>query len=254
MIFYFSACGNSKYVATRVSRATNDELLKIDNCLKNNKVSFDFQKIDRVGIVVPVYFLGLPNIVNEFLKKVNFKNYDNSYFFTIITFGTTTGVASQAVRKILEKKHIKLNAAFCVKYPDTFTPIFNVSNKKATLKKVSKAEEKVDKIIKKIINKEDGNFILNKILYRIAMKIHQFQYKRNNNTDNFKVTDLCISCGICEKKCPVNAIEMKDGRPIWVMRECVLCLGCLHRCPVSAIEFGKKTKNHGKYLNPNVKI
>lgn len=35
---------------------------------------------------------------------------------------------------------------------------------------------------------------------------------------------------------------------------CVMCLGCLHRCPKFAIQYGKNTKKHGQYTNPNVKI
>lgn len=254
MIFYFSACGNSKYVATRVASATDDEILSIDSCLNNHNLSFDLASIGRIGIVVPVYFLGLPNIVNEFLEKVNFKNSDNSYFYTIITYGTTTGAASQFVKKAFEKKSIKINAAFCVKYPDTFVPLFNVSNKTAINKKVSKAEPKVNKIIEKILNKDTGNFIINKIPYKSAVKQYQKQYKKNNNTNNFKVDDSCISCGLCEKQCPVAAIKLRDGKPVWIKSECVLCLGCLHRCPVAAIEFGKNSKKHGQYLNLNVKF
>ena len=32
-----------------------------------------------------------------------------------------------------------------------------------------------------------------------------------------------------------------------------MCLGCLHRCPEFAIQYGKNTKKHGQYMNPNVK-
>ena len=40
-----------------------------------------------------------------------------------------------------------------------------------------------------------------------------------------------FGCGLCAKKCPVQAIEMRDGKPVWVKDKCVMCLGCLHRCP-----------------------
>ena len=55
-------------------------------------------------------------------------------------------------------------------------------------------------------------------------------------------------------KCPVNAIEMKNKRPVWVKEKCVMCLGCLHRCPKFAIEYGKNTTKHGQYTHPNVKV
>ena len=33
-----------------------------------------------------------------------------------------------------------------------------------------------------------------------------------------------------------------------------MCLGCLHRCPKFAIQYGSRTKKHGQYTNPKVKV
>ena len=47
---------------------------------------------------------------------------------------------------------------------------------------------------------------------------------------------------------------MRDKKPVWVKDKCVMCLGCLHRCPKFAIQYEDKTKTHGQYTNPNVKV
>ncbi|BEP30026.1 DUF362 domain-containing protein [Helicovermis profundi] len=46
--------------------------------------------------------------------------------------------------------------------------------------------------------------------------------------------DKCISCGLCVKKCDVDAIEIKDFAII-DDKKCVGCAGCIAVCPVGAI-------------------
>lgn len=79
----------------------------------------------------------------------------------------------------------------------------------------------------------------------------------NNNkrrTAHFRAEESCVGCGLCAKKCPVQAIEMRERKPVWVKEKCALCLGCLHRCPKFAIQYGKNTQRHGQYKNPNVTL
>ena len=72
------------------------------------------------------------------------------------------------------------------------------------------------------------------------------------NTDGIN-PDGCQNVRIA--KCPVGAIQMKEGYPVWKSEECEMCLGCLHRCPKFAISYGNgKTNRHGQYKNPYTKV
>lgn len=77
--------------------------------------------------------------------------------------------------------------------------------------------------------------------------------KFERNPKSFSVSSTCTSCGICEKVCPTKTIQLKDSLPTW-NGDCAQCLACINYCPVKAINYGDKTKNKGRYTNPNIKI
>lgn len=50
----------------------------------------------------------------------------------------------------------------------------------------------------------------------------------------YKINEECISCGICESECPVNAISAGDDIYIIDADLCTDCGACADVCPVSA--------------------
>ena len=62
-ILYFTGTGNSLAVAKRFDA----ELLSIPQLLKNNNYNIE---ADAVGIVYPVYYNAVPNIVERYLRNV----------------------------------------------------------------------------------------------------------------------------------------------------------------------------------------
>jgi len=48
--------------------------------------------------------------------------------------------------------------------------------------------------------------------------------------------DKCIGCGICEKRCPANAIMVIKEKAVINMDKCIRCYVCQEVCPENAIE------------------
>ncbi len=245
MILYFSATGNSKYVAKRIAEAVGDEIVSIPECVDEGR--FDFE--DRtIGMVVPTYFWCLPSIVDEFLEKANLCA---EYLYFVATYGTTPGATGVLANNKLKGRNF--DAYFSVQMVDTYTPMFDISTKEAQDKFLAKTEEMIDDVISGVKAKRQVSHMKGRTPAFLSTLVAKRIYdNRGRKTSRFSVEDTCIGCGLCEKKCPVHAIKVQGGRPKWVKETCVMCLGCLHRCPKFSIQCGPKTKAHGQYVNPNV--
>lgn len=250
MILYFSATGNSKYVAERIAESLNDKAISIEQqsteiTLKENEV---------LGIVTPTNWWELPILTREFIQKLTIHSNRKPYLFIVSTYGTTAGASGEDAKHELKRRGYDLSAAFSIKMPDNWTPIFDLSDSEDVKKQNEAAEVLLETLIKRIQKKEMGNQQEHKTPYFIKPITNAFlNYERK--TKHLYVEDTCIGCGLCAKKCPVQAIEIQDKKPVWVKDQCAMCLGCLHRCPKFAIQYGNgKTKQHGQYKHPKTRV
>lgn len=251
MVFYFSATGNCKHVAEQI--ANGDRLIAVADCMKSGETSFALLENENIGFVFPTYFWGLPSIVTDFLESLTLQMNGTHYTYLVATYGTTTGQMAEMADKILKSKGVSLDARFSVKMPDTWTVMFDLSDKEKVAAKNAAAEKEIAEIAEQIKSRDIGNHIKSEVPYVMAACFHSV-YGNARKTSHLSAGTSCIGCGLCEKKCPVQAIEMENGRPVWIKDKCVMCLGCLHRCPGFAIQYGSKTRKHGQYRNPNTKL
>lgn len=253
MIIYFSATGNNKYLAQKIADNTGDDIISIIRCIKENIFEINIPENESLGIIVPTYFWGLPSIVDEFLSKVKININDNNYVYSIASYGTSTGYALGYISNYLKKQDISVSAEFEVKMTDTWTVMFDLTDKNKINQEQEYVETQLETIIPEILNKKSTSqtkSLFNKIGSRFARKMYDNQRKCNN----LHVLDNCISCSLCSRDCPVNAIEMVDGKPVWTKNRCVMCFRCLHRCPSFSIQYKDKTLNHGQYTNPHIDV
>lgn len=246
MILYFSATGNSKFTAEKIAQAIGDKAISVESLsceisISNNEV---------LGIVSPVHFQQLPIVVKEFLDKTKITVANGAYVFLVATYGTMSGFIAEQTKRLLSNKGIHLAASFSVCMPDVWTPIFDLTNKNKIKQSIESAKTEIDIISQKISVREKGNHTKHRIPYFSHIILDKV-FKNARQTKNLFVEKSCIACGLCESHCPVNAIKITDGRPVWQPDHCSMCLRCLHHCPKFAIQYGNgKTKSHGQYICP----
>lgn len=150
MIFYFSATGNCKYVATHLAAATNDSLVSIAECLKTGRYHFVVKREENIGFVTPTYFWGLPSVVDDFLQRLTIGTSGAHYVYHVLTYGTTTGQAHKMLDRHLRKNSLHLDGRFGVRMPDTWTPVFDLSDSACNEKVLAQAEVQIDTVVERV--------------------------------------------------------------------------------------------------------
>ena len=255
MILYFSATGNCRYVAERMAKALGDQAVDIMNLteypMDGPSSILLHVKEDRFGIVTPTYVYGLPKAVEDILSCVKIGTDKPVYSFIVATFGTSPGNSGRFADKALERNaNDKFNAYYSVKMPDTYTPLFDLSDKEKVSKQNEEAEIQIDRVIELIKQRAQGNYMQRK-LPAFLMVTYRPVYNFIRRTSVLHVEESCIGCGLCARNCPEKAIKMCNEKPVWTKKRCQMCLRCLHTCPRFAIQVMGLTKKHGQYTNPH---
>ena len=251
-IFYFTGTGNSLSVARDIANELEDaELVSIPAVIDGNIEA----NAPVIGIVFPVYMWGMPNMVVEFVKKLEIDT--NHYIFAVTTCAGLPGEALVQLQKMLQKKGTDLHAGFAVKEASNTIQKDNIFIKMAMLierdSKISRSgKERLNEIVNVIIDKkkhepEKSSVLLNKygnFVYGMAIS-------RINTMGQFWADENCSMCLNCQRICPSNNIEVVNDKPHW-NQNCEFCQACIQWCPKEAVHI-KNEDPKRRYHNPGIK-
>jgi ferredoxin len=246
-IFYFTGTGNSLFIARELARAMNDaEVLSIVPAVKKN------MHVDAscVGIVFPVYAMGTPEIVTEFLHKLIVK--PDAYVFAVTNYGGMGGAALYQVQDALDRRGIKLSYYAGMQMPDNYPILKNPPRDAEQKKMFDKASAKVAVIAAAVSRKTVLKTLKKGLMTMFWDWLYRMSIPHFPASDkHFNSDEKCISCGLCSKVCPVDNIQMIEGKPLW-KHACLQCCACMNWCPKKAIQWGKVTIKRGRYHHPAV--
>jgi len=248
-IYYFSATGNSLEIAKQLSKNLKAELISIPNAIKEKTIC----KSETIGIVFPVYCWGIPAIVSQFIHQLEANS--SAYVFAVATCGSSVGNTFNQFASELAKRNLSLAAAFKVKMPGNYIPLYGARSSKTQQKMFTKAAEQLPKITAIIQKKElHPSPKMNAVLRFINEKFYAISIQHFKTADKgFWVTDDCNQCGICVKVCPVANITLENKKPKWA-GHCEQCMACIQWCPKKAIQIGKSSIKRTRYHHPNVSV
>lgn len=237
-IFCFTSTGNSLYTAKKIAEKIEGKVLPMNN----GRVQ---TQDDIIGFVFPVYFWGLPRIVERFVTEIQISNKD-AYVFSVVTSGGPGFGVLGRVKKLLRGKGIKLRYGIRLISVSNYLPEYEAKDSEAIRRRVDEKLVRIaDAISRRMSNRIQASTAINKIIYRVFPDERSDQY--------FTVASTCTGCAICQRVCPAKNITMADGKPGFQHR-CEHCLACIHNCPAHAIDWKQKTQGKERYRNAGIPL
>lgn len=247
MILYFSGTGNSEYAAKRIGRELDDKVLNLVEKIRSRDFS-EMHSGNAWIIVTPAYAWRIPRIVREWLLNTTLTGNKNIYF--VMTCGGSIGNAGRYLEKLCRTK--KWNYMGCkeVLMPENYIAMYSAPTQEEALEIIHQADSVLDETALTIKKRKKFPQPALTIKDRIDSGIiNTAFYPLFVHAKKFYTTDACISCGKCVHVCPLDNIQLKNGRPLWG-ENCTHCMACICRCPSEAIEYGKHSRGLTRYVCP----
>jgi len=249
MILYFSATGNSAYVANRIAQHIGDEAVDLLKRLQEH--DHTPMTSDRPWVIVaPTYAWQLPHIVRDWFLLTPLKGSREIYF--LLTCGDSIAGAGRHAKALCEKKDMRYMGCAEIVMPENYIALFNAPDTQEAIRLVTAAQPAIDRAAALIAagaplsepspKLTDGisSGIVNRLFYRFIL-----------SPKKFFVTDKCVGCGRCVQVCPMKNIMLVKQKPMW-NKKCTHCMACICTCPTAAIEYGKGTAKKVRYTCPDL--
>lgn len=243
MIFYFSGTGNSRLTAKQLAGMTEDELVSINQHLKAGKKQI-FHSNKPLVFVVPTYAWRIPRVVDQWIRENRFEGSKNVYF--VLTCGGGVGGASAYAQKLCADTGLHFQGLAQLLMPENYMALYATPDVAESRVIVEKAMPHIEEFADLINKGKQFPEIAPSLRERLQSgPVNSAFYRFVVHDKGFRVSDACISCGKCAKRCPLNNIGIAGGKPVW-HGTCTHCMACIGGCPVRAIEY-KNSKDRNQY-------
>lgn len=263
-VFFFSGTGNCLVVARDLATSLGGTAISIAKRVDRGPVRVE---ADVIGIVFPVYYSGLPQLVRRFAADLETRN--EAYLFAVATYGGSVGDAVRELTEALRPGRAELSRWFGVHMPqNAFRKPWErpgrivAAWRKRTLPRIARAIRSrasgapTGPVLVRALLSPLGGWLRSRTREHLASLSDlsadaPFEQLVARADSGYSITSDCTVCGVCARVCPVGNIELTEEGPRWLHR-CEHCLACYHWCPHGAIRT-RIAQDGYYYRNPEVR-
>ena len=247
MVVYFSGTGNSRYCAELIAAQLGDELRDSAGFIKNG-IQAELLSGKPWVFVAPTYAWRMPRVFEQFIRSAWLQGSREAYF--VLTCGSESGNAGEYLEMLALDIGLEYKGMFSVAMPENYIAMFSAPPAER-VDSMLDAAEKAIKDAAGVISRGES-FAPPRVTAADRLKsgwINEMFYKHWIGAKKFRVTDKCVSCGLCAEKCPLANISLESGKPVW-SDKCTHCMACICACPAEAIEYGRISVGKTRYICP----
>jgi ferredoxin len=254
-LIYFSPGGTTKTTVRNIAQSIDDkkkdsQIIELDMQIKyNREKSYTFRSDDLVilGMMTGTTLFGFPQEIFDSIQG------NNTPLVAVVMYGN-----GYYGKSLITMKHQVEMKGFRVVAAGSFIGQASYSNKIASGRPDAKDQVIQYKFGKKIYHKlyVDKDFSFNSKLkmnwskddFVTRIKCGVLTYKPGYLTVPKMIkglsfdTSKCVDCGLCEKRCPVEAINLQFKS--FDYDKCIGCASCVNNCPKQAIRITNDKLNN----------
>ena len=247
MLFYFTATGNSLYVAKQLE---SDPISIPQELRKTNRA----YQADSIGIVCPLFEFEIPKLVKDFIRESVF---ETGYFYLIVTYGCHHGGVAERTQAWLESVGRKADYVNTIIMHDNALIVFDMDQQRS-IEEGKQVDAHIEAIRADLGARK--TYVQEPAAEETDFYRHFTEWIRKTGPmytfPLYQVTDSCVGCGTCARVCPRGCVRLEQGKPVYDYGRCANCMACIQACPTKAIRFAtvKEPNPEARYRNPHITL
>lgn len=245
IIRYFSATGNSRYMALEIADHAGKSGWNVDcKSIEEANVQVPVLKGETVVLVSPVLGFAPVTFMIDYAKKMPA---GSGCIYLVTLCGAMMGKKGVSkgypggsfvlLESILTSKGYTISGTAAISLPDNFTQVFNPPSLNECTAIFKEATTEIDTVCSNIAGKRLFRFQMSKTvetIFRLGSPLF-LQLGRFGLKHLFIADRTCTGCGVCARNCPAKTIVIDHKYPVWE-NGCSGCGRCINICPHKSIQ------------------
>ncbi len=231
---YLSGTGNTKHCVQKLVHLLdkNAQTIPIEGKETANLLS----QHNFIVLGYPVQFSNAPFMIMDFIKNHS-ELWKDKEILCVVTMGLFSGDGAGCSARLLKKYGSRVVGGLHIHMPDS---VCDIKLLKKSVEKdmaiIKRADRKIEKCAEKIRNgkyPKDGLYFYDRLAGLIGQRFWYYS-KTKDYSDKLKISNACTGCGLCTNLCPMENLDLKNGRAT-ARNRCTMCYRCISLCPTKAI-------------------